>query len=242
MPENLPRIAIARPHKERYGDFIYGQLLEQIASGTFAVGLRLPSEKEFAALFGVSRPIIRQALTRLQADGVIESRQGSGTILRKIPPKGLMDVADGSGVADILRAIEARIPLESATAKFAAIRKSISDAERLTSVMNDLRKEFQTGTIRPEFDLAFHRTIAEICYNRHLEQLFYNLIPAIEAGVALNLGFTRLAPKQRAERILDEHERVYEAVMDGDGDSASLAMAYHLDQARRRLIDGSRRY
>jgi DNA-binding FadR family transcriptional regulator len=181
-------------------------------------------------------------LTRLQADGVVVSRKGSGTILRKVPPKGLMEAADGSDVGDILRSFEARIALEAATAKFAAIRKTEQDIERLERAMANFRKEFDTGAIRPEFDLAVHQAIAEASNNRHLIALFFHLVPMIDTGASLALSFTRLGSKERAQRILDEHERIFDAIMDGDGDSASVAMIYHLDQARRRLIDGSRSY
>jgi DNA-binding FadR family transcriptional regulator len=241
VSERLPRLSIERPPKERYGDFIYGQLLEQITSGAFIVGMRLPSEKEFSQIFDVSRPVIRQALARLQADGIVISRRGSGTILNNLPPPGLMQ-SGGSAVADMLRVFEARLALEAATAKLAAVRKTDQDIKQLEEVMGEYRQEFETNAIRPEYDMAFHRTIAEASNNRHLLALFQHLEGAIEKGLSVNLGYTRLGSKERAQRILDEHERIYDALMDGDGDAAQLAMSYHLDQARRRLIDGSRRY
>ncbi|MBN9058887.1 MAG: FadR family transcriptional regulator, partial [Rhizobiales bacterium] len=67
--------------REKLADILYGQILEQIVSGTFAAGDRLPSENDICKAFEVSRPVVREALQRLQADGLVIARQGAGTFV-----------------------------------------------------------------------------------------------------------------------------------------------------------------
>lgn len=72
-----------------YVDQVYGRVLTMISVGEFTTGDRLPSEARLGDLFGVSRPVIRDALARLRQDGLIEARKGSGTYVRAQPPEDL---------------------------------------------------------------------------------------------------------------------------------------------------------
>ena len=246
--QRKPRDVPAEPRsrvqlqRERLGDLVYGKVLEQILSGAFAIGDRLPTEAEFAETFSVSRPVIREAMQRLQSDGVVLTRQGAGTYVRRKPPRRLMELIQSSKVADVLRCIEARMAIEGATANFAAQRRTEPDVVRLQSSIENLRRSFESGEINPEVDFAFHRIIAEASGNRHLLGAFDFLTKGIRANMLVTLGITRKGSKERVQRIVDEHERVLDAILDSDGDSAALAMRYHLDQARKRLMDGSRDY
>jgi DNA-binding FadR family transcriptional regulator len=74
--------------KERLGDRIYGQILQQIASGALRPGDRLPSENQICQTLNVSRPVVRQALMRLQADGLVITRKGLARWCRTPRPKG----------------------------------------------------------------------------------------------------------------------------------------------------------
>jgi DNA-binding FadR family transcriptional regulator len=231
-----------RVQRERLGDLVYGKVLEQILAGQFAVGDRLPTETEFADMFSVSRPVIREAMQRLQSDGVVLTRQGAGTYVHRKPPRRLIEVIQSSKVADVLRCIEARMAVEGATAHFAAQRRTDADVLRLQTSIENLRRDFEAGIINPEVDFTFHQNIAEASGNRHLLGAFDFLTKNIKANMSVTLGITRKGSKERAQRVVDEHERIIDAILDSDGDSASLAMRYHLDQARKRLMDGSRDY
>lgn len=234
--------ALSKPSRERYGDVIYDQIVSQILAGAFQIGDRLPSEQKLAEIFEVSRPTVRQAIKKLQSDGLVESRRGSGHIVRRVPPMALNAEGSGLSIAALLHCFEARRSLEGETARLAALRATSEDIDRLRLAIMEMRKEFSAGLIRPEIDLAFHQTIVAACGNPYLQDLFNHLTPVILGGVSVTLSVTRVGSKERAQRILDEHERVFEAIGDRDGESASLAMRYHLDQAKRRLTDGSRVY
>src|SRR3954451_23564183 len=96
--------------RERLSDQVYGQILEQIVSGSIREGEKLPTEKEISLSFQVSRPVVREALMQLQADGLVVARQGSGTYVQHRPPQGLMRFVDAS--AGLLRCYEIRMALE----------------------------------------------------------------------------------------------------------------------------------
>ena len=236
------RIRIVLPQRERLGDVIYGQLLEHIISGRFPKGEKLPTENEFAKMFKVSRPVIRNALLRLQGDGVVVTRQGAGTYVNRRPPRRLTEMTQVSKVAEILRCMEARMGLEAETARFAALRRTPADVGKLELAMKVLRKEFARGSITPDADLAFHRLIAEASKNSYLLGLFDFLAGAIQGAMKVTLGITRKGSNARSQRVIDEHERIFDAIRDADAESAALAVRYHLDQARKRLMDRSREY
>src|SRR5271168_1372099 len=93
---------VPRP-RERLGDLLYGQILERIVSGALKEGDKLPSENQICQAFGVSRPTVREALMRLHADGLVTTRQGSGTFVQKRPSDHLTRLAKVSDIAGMLR-------------------------------------------------------------------------------------------------------------------------------------------
>jgi DNA-binding FadR family transcriptional regulator len=116
--------AIPPQRRDRLADQVYDRLLEDIVSGRYAIGDRLPAETTMARDFSVSRPVVREALHRLQADGLVSSRQGSGTFVARVPPRQIIKLAPKGSIAGILRTFEVRIALEGQAARLAAERRS----------------------------------------------------------------------------------------------------------------------
>jgi DNA-binding GntR family transcriptional regulator len=114
-PSAAPALAASDPwRRDRLADQVYGRLLEDIVSGSYEVGDRLPAEKDLASSFAVSRPVVREALTRLAADGLVSARQGAGTFITRLPPRQIVKLAPRASIAGILRVFEVRIALEGA--------------------------------------------------------------------------------------------------------------------------------
>src|SRR6202047_540281 len=84
----------------RYADRIYENILEQIVAGEFKIGERLPSESQLGAKYAVSRAVVREALVRLQAEGVAVTRRGAGTYVQRPPGREFLRLAPIGGVAD----------------------------------------------------------------------------------------------------------------------------------------------
>jgi GntR family transcriptional regulator, transcriptional repressor for pyruvate dehydrogenase complex len=224
----------SRP-RERLADQVYGKLLEDIASGGTSVGDRLPTENQLAENFGVSRPVVREALTRLASDGFIASRQGAGTFVRNRPPSRLLQFANAANLSNFLSSFEVRIALEGEASRLAAIRRSSDDIARITVTIRELEAGIMAGTATTDSDFDFHRAIARASGNPLLLEIVTAVLaPRAEPGAGTMPGYIR------GDRVLDEHNRIAEAIIAGQAESASLAMRYHIDQARIRLTDVER--
>src|SRR6187549_3707635 len=110
-------LQLTPPRKERLADILYGQILEQILAGSFKEGDRLPTEHEISSAFDVSRPVVREALIRLQADGLIYARRGAGTFVRAVPPSAITNFAMPANISGYLKSFEVRFALEAAAAR-----------------------------------------------------------------------------------------------------------------------------
>ena len=82
--------------RQKLSDFLYEQVLGLILSSEYPVGARLPTEADLAARFDVSRPVVREALARLREDGLVVSRQGSGSYVRHLPSFQMIGFRTGS--------------------------------------------------------------------------------------------------------------------------------------------------
>ena len=114
--------ADSAPHalEARRSGGIYEKIFERIVSGELAVNARLPSEADLARSCGVSRPVVREALARLREDGIIVSRQGSGSYVKRRPDSAILRFIPVSSIADVQRGFEFRAGLEGAAAALAA--------------------------------------------------------------------------------------------------------------------------
>lgn len=199
-------------------------------------GARLPSELEMADRFGVSRTVIREAVSRLKSEGLVESRQGCGVFVRdrnmhapfRIDPS-LMD-----SIESVLQVIELRQSLEGEIAALAAKRRT---REQMTAIKRALKKietDEQAGKDGVEADLAFHRKIAEAAGNPHflalIEFLFNFLIES-----------TRTARSYKETRdvflqeVREEHQRIVETISQQDSEAARFAARQHMEAISRRL-------
>src|SRR4030081_2393247 len=136
------------------------ELIESIESGDMPVGAKLPSEAELARAFGVSRPVIREALGGLRASAVIESRPGRGSFVASARPRGLLLL--GRYSQEELH--EVRTNLEIPGAGQAALRRTQEQCERLGGIVEQLEAETDARTW-VVLDAAFHVCLAEATGN-----------------------------------------------------------------------------
>ncbi len=204
-------------------------------SGSLSVGDRLPSEKEISEGFGVSRPIVRQALLRLKADGVITTHQGLGSFVVHQPDQRIRKFARARDVASFLRCHEVRMAIEGDSARLAAIRRTAEQLRRIESAHQVFLESAQAGRMVADEDLALHRSIAEASGNEFFPQALDGILDSMSGFMQLTLNLTRTANRQRAQRVLDEHAAIVAAIRDEDGERARTAMQFHLGQARQRL-------
>lgn len=236
----MPNLKLVPGRPERLGDRLYGQILDQIVSGTLKEGDKLPSENQICQLFGVSRPTVREALMRLQADGLVISRQGSGTYVQRRPSESLVRIAKVSDVAGMLRSLEVRIALEGQAAALAAQRRNSAQMDRIERALAALRADLDGEGIPARTDFEFHRAVAEASGNELFPELLLMLHDTIEQSMTVALSLTRAGSKDRARRVVEEHEAIVDAIARADPESAGLAMRYHLHRSRQRVTDRQR--
>jgi GntR family transcriptional regulator, transcriptional repressor for pyruvate dehydrogenase complex len=225
---------IERP---RLSDAIYSRLLKEIMAGRFPVGDRLPPENQLALRFSVSRPVVREALQRLQGDGVVISRQGSGTYVQRSPSQRVAELTGEQSLHEVLQLMELRMAMEELSARLAARNRTQEDIRLIEEARQALGETFSKKRDAKEADYAFHRAIASASGNAVLVETLDQLSQRVMGGMNVTLSLTREASKERRARVLDEHDRIVHAIRVGDPESAAIAMRYHLDQARNRLLD-----
>ncbi len=226
--------------RERLADMLYGQILQQIVSGVLKEGDKLPSENQICQTSQISRPTVREALMRLHADGLVTTRQGSGTFVQKRPSDQLTRLAKISDIAGMLRCMEVRIALEGQAAALAAQRRTPAQMDHISETLKALQTAFETGVLPAGQDFAFHMAVARASGNGMFAELLEALNETIKHAMTVALGITRTGSKERARRVFEEHEAIAEAIASGDAEAAGLAMRYHLHRSRQRMTDGQR--
>lgn len=234
---NVPAFVLVPGRRQPLGDQLYGQILQQIVSGQLREGERLPSEHRISAMFGVSRPIVRAALLRLRADGLLQARQGAGTFVLHRPAERLTQFTDPGQVAGFLRCIEVRLPLEAAAARMAAERHTAADLARIEAAQDTCRRESEGGGMSPEADLRFHAAVAAASTNEMFADLLRHIHGVLSGFMRLSLNLTRTGSAERARVVLQEHAHIFDAIAFRDAEAAETAMRFHIGQSRRRMID-----
>ncbi|WP_394187004.1 FadR/GntR family transcriptional regulator [Metabacillus halosaccharovorans] len=155
---------------------IYNQILSEIEVGVVKEGEKLPSERELCELFNVSRAPVRQALSALELNGVIYSRQGEGIFVKN--SKVLTGNFQTSFFLKLISPediVEARMSIEPLIIEFAALRATDDDIKALQKTIKKMEEETKSGVYVPETDETLHKQIAEASHN----DLFIKFMSAI---------------------------------------------------------------
>jgi GntR family transcriptional repressor for pyruvate dehydrogenase complex len=217
-------------------DQVYAEILQKISTGELTAGTQLPAESALADLFGVSRPVVREALSRLRADGVIISRHGSGSYVERRPSDALLSLAPIEGISDVMRCFEFRIALEGEAVALAAVRRTDQDLKAIHTALRALDKVVKSGTIGTEADIQFHAAIARASKNKLFESTMSTLASYIVQGVMVTRNLSLQVGQRRVEIVQAEHQLIYDALKQGDPDLARDAMRKHIENARARVL------
>ena len=215
-------------------------LLAQIRTGSFPPGEKLPTEIQIMQEFGVSRTVVREAITHLQAAGLVETRHGIGTFILSPPAPNTgfrIDPATIGTLREILAVLEIRISLETEAAGLAALRRT---EEQLVAMRKTL-DTFQASAGRAVDDTAatdfqFHLQIAGATGNQYFADIMNHLGAVIIPRTRLNTTQFAGADLARYQAQLGhEHEAILAAIRDGDTEAARVAMRLHLSNSSERL-------
>lgn len=219
-------------------DRVFDQLHERIRTGNYAPDSRLPGEHELASMLGVSRPVVRDALSRLREQGLIYSRQGAGTFVSaQVSAAAQLAYSPVKSIADIQRCYEFRLTIEPAAAYYAALRRDEAAIARIEAALAELREATSHQLHRTDADFVFHKAVAEAANNHYYTASLEALRAHIAVGMHLH-GLSLMGPQQGLEQVYEEHRAIYLAVAEGRAEDARDLMRKHLEGSRDRLFEG----
>lgn len=206
---------------------VLARLKEQIAAGDYKPNARLPSESELCRTFGVSRPVVREALMSLQALGLTTSQPGIGTFVvsDRVGAPLLFGRYSPAHVREVRRCIE--IP----AARLSAERRTDRDIGEIAATMARM-DEADDPARRNQLDATFHIALARASGNPLIVKLVEDLRSVLEEH---SLAVARRPYRRRA--AAEEHRAIYEAIVERDPDAAAAAMESHLEAAERSFTE-----
>ncbi|ETF01144.1 GntR family transcriptional regulator [Advenella kashmirensis W13003] len=236
-------------------DRVAQALMQRIADGTYPVGTKLPSGKLLAGEFSVSAAVIREATERLRTKGLVRTRQGAGCmVLTRDLHDGFQLPVPETVDRDALRHIyELRFEIEGGAAALAAIRATKEDVSGMRHILASLEKSLHDPEQALEWDVGFHRAIADATHNPHYRELLSYLTRQWRESVRVARSHTLLAEQAArlgmaqegdaalkagatlSRQVHAEHEQVLDAIEQGDASLARACAQAHLRQASERL-------
>lgn len=215
---------------------VYDQMLQFIFQHELARGDQLPTENELSRMMGASRPIVREALSRLKADGLIEVRAGARTYLRQQPDERAIHHLRPAPARARLERFEVRIALEPAAARIAAQVREEQNLEILRNAARASSGGHQADQTICGEHLTFHRAVAAATRNAMFLIALDALDDRLGRPARSEPGLVIDPPDDESTRIASEHLAVVDAISRGDAASAEAAMRLHLLQARTRAL------
>lgn len=199
------------------------RLMGELASGRYAVGDRLPAERELSLTYAVSRPTVREAIIALEVQGLVEVRVGSGAYVRRLPGR---DDIPGFGIT-AFELTEARMMFEGEAAALAASQISDEELDQLDQLVHAIAAENQAPGGSEQADRAFHLAIARAGRNTAV----FNTIEALWNLRANSPESALLHAKARTANVkpvVEEHAAILAALRTRDPAAARTAMRAHL--------------
>lgn len=236
-PAPTPYMARPRPRGRGLAHSLVDDFGARIRDGVLRPGDKLPTESEIMQAFGVSRTVVREALSKLQAAGLVETHHGIGTFVLQQRASGVfrLDAGDIATSVDVLAVLELRISLETESAGLAATRRTEEQLQAMRQALDDFESNVAVAgdTVAPDF--RFHLQIAQSTGNAYFADIMSHLGTTIIPRTRINAIRTADRSGAYLSRVNREHEEIYAAIARGDAESARAAMRIHLTNSRERL-------
>ncbi|NEU31447.1 FadR family transcriptional regulator [bacterium LRH843] len=220
--------------KDRASKIVIEQIKNAIQNGDFLPGDKLPPERDLAKQFSVSRGVVREAISVLEARGVVEVMPGKGMFLNTNSQEDLFDLINSllenedSSLSELL---ELRQSIESQAAFFAAERRSEIELEKIKDALGKLEVCYQEERVAADEDFEFHMTIAKASHNSmmvHTLRLISDII--IQGVYESQTDAFKITGQDKI--ALDGHKKIYLAIRDKDPEQARKAMITHLESVK----------
>ena len=217
---------------------IVDSLAASIRAGEIKPGDKLPTEAAIMARFDVSRTVVREAISKLQASNLVATRHGIGTFaLEQIDPKTFqISPVDFATVNDVISVLELRISLETETAGLAAMRRTTANLDAMQQALDSFEISLKGESDAVPSDFQFHLEIAKATGNRHFAELMTylgeNIIPRTRVNTSER---AKVDKASYLRRVNSEHQNILAAIRTQNVDAARAAMRLHLSNSQERL-------
>jgi GntR family transcriptional repressor for pyruvate dehydrogenase complex len=220
-----------QPLRGSLGEAAFERLREGIAGGKWAPGERLPSERALAARLAISRPALREAVKRLEGEGLIEVRPRRGLFVRAASTDGLSNSFErliGTDFDRVNELLDLRRVLEHHSAYLAAEYASPADIADLATIFAEIERDVADGGTGDDADVRFHCAIAKAAGNTVLTHLMATLHGALAKASRL-LASRLMASDHYRDGMFELHVRIFEAIRNHQPKAAAEAMDAHFD-------------
>lgn len=215
-------------------DMLVNRILGFVTAGQLSPGDRLPSERDLAERFGVSRPTVREAMRALSVLGVVEVRHGGGAFVSALDASSLLSPLNfflGLSEVSVDQVYQARRLIEGEICALAAARATVADLEALEALIREQEAVVDSTDAYLELDSYFHARLGDIAGNPFLAR-------AAQSLNVLGIEFRKAAAVsgEMPRRSIQDHRRITAAVRAGDVEAARQAMIAHMDQVRNTTL------
>ncbi|WP_410982633.1 FadR/GntR family transcriptional regulator [Bacillus cereus] len=217
-------------------------ILTMIKNGTLKPGDKLLPVHQLAEQFQVGRSAVREALSALRAMGLIEMKQGEGTYVKSFDSSALTKSLNHTLLMkkeDILDLLEVRKVLEVGAVRAAAVKRTEDNLQNMKHWLDEMVKSIGNEKAGEKADFHFHMGIAESSHNNILLELMNHVSEMIAETIGESRRIILYGEQTTAERLLEEHRAIYDAVLEQDVESAQQAMLNHLTNVEH-IVTGRR--
>jgi DNA-binding FadR family transcriptional regulator len=228
---------VSRKYPGNLTQQVVAHLSSLIESGSLAPGDKLPPESEVVRREGVSRTVVREAISKLQASGLVATRHGVGTfVCERTDREGFgLERRPTNAAADVLAVLEVRIGIETEAAALAAVRRTDSNLEAMRLAMEAFKGEVYVGRGAVDPDFQFHMEVARAAGNRYFSDILSALGLKVIPRSRVQVDEQEPQRQEYLKRINNEHEDIYNALLRGDPEASRAAVRNHLGNSRERM-------
>jgi len=217
---------------------LYHQVIDSIRdlvlTGQLKVGEKLPSERELAERYGVSRVPVREALKTLEFMGIVHTIRGDGMYIRQIQARNLLENIEFAVQDDVndmlLELFEAREAIEVKAARLAALRRTDEDLEEMQEAIMDMERDLLLQRDASMSSYKFHVAIIKASQNRVIYRIHDSLSEFLKISRKKSLGV-----KGRSEIALNFHKQLLQKIREKNVEEAGILMALHLQHASQAI-------
>lgn len=213
-------------------------LAERISRRELKPGDRFPTELDLIEKYGVSRTVVREAISSLKAEGLVETKHGIGTFVLEPTHQARLatDPNEVKTIKEILLTLEFRIHIEPEAAALAAARRSKQDIAELRVALQKVEKLRAAQQDSTTADFEFHQRIAAASGNQYFLDTLAFLGPrSIPRAQVPTNEFQGLPSPRFLEIVNKQHKAILDGIVDGDPERARAAMRDHLSSSYERL-------